>query len=152
MGRNAMIKTQLTRDDAFKILELGKQIHDESRFHTTDFDAEKCWSVLDATVRFPNKFFIAYDDQFKGFIIMAIQEHYWSHHKWASDLVIYVVPEHRGSSLAFRLVKAAEKWATECGAQEMTILHNTEINTDAGVQFFNGVGYRTVGNILTKDL
>lgn len=146
-----MIKTELTPEDALEILKLGEQLHNESRFNETIFDKAKCWNVLGATIKFPSKFFIAYDDQFKGFILMQIQEHYWGHHRWASDLAVYVAPEYRGTSLAYRLVKKAEEWAKQVGANEMTILHNTEINTEDGTRFFNGVGYRTAGHILTKE-
>lgn len=147
-----MIKTQLTREDALQILELGRQLHAESRFNEQPYDEQRCWTVLDATVRFPEKFFIAYDDSFKGFIIMHMQEHYWSGHKWATDFCLYVAPEKRGSMMAYRLEKAAEKWAKEKGAREMTIFHNTGINMEDAPAIFNRLGFNTAGYIFTKEL
>jgi GNAT superfamily N-acetyltransferase len=146
-----MIKTQLSRNDALEILELGRQLHQESQFKDSPYDDRRCWGVLEATLRFPEKFFIAYDDGYNGFILMQIQEHYWSGHKWAVDFGLYVVPEKRGTPLAYRLVQAAERWAKANDAKEMTIYHNTGIDTDKAVQFFNKVGYRTAGHILTKE-
>lgn len=147
-----MIKTQLTTEDALKILEIGRQLHQESQFKDTPYDEQRCWNVLDSTVRYPEKFFIAYDSEFRGMIIMNMQQHYWSGHKWATDFCLYVAPEMRGTTLAFRLEKAAEKWAKENGAVEMTIFHNTGINMENAPEIFNRLGFKTSGYIFTKEL
>lgn len=147
-----MIKTQLTREDALRILEMGKIFHQESQFKDEPFNAEKCWTLLDSTLRYPDQRFIAYDDQFRGFIIMGINEHFFSPVKKAEDFCLYIDPEHRGGSLAPRLIQAAEEWATSKGAIDMTIYHNTGINMEKAQGFFNRSGYETKGYIFTKEL
>ncbi len=147
-----MIKTQLNREDALRILEMGKTFHQESQFKDEPFDAEKCWMLLDSTTRYPDKRFIAYDDEFHGFIIMGINEHFFSPVKKAEDFCLYIDPEHRGGSLAPRLIKAAEDWSKANGAVDITIYHNTGINTEKAKGFFNKSGYDTAGYIFTKEL
>lgn len=147
-----MIKTNLTREDALVILELGKRLHQESHFSDEPYDNERCWAVLDSTVRFPTKRFIAYDDQFRGFIIMGINEHYFSGAKRSEDFALYIAPEHRGGSLVLRLVHAAEDWSRANGAASMTIYHNTGIQTDKAPQLFEKLGYNLDGYIFTKEL
>lgn len=147
-----MIKTQLNREDALRILELGKQLHDESHFRSEPYDSERCWNLLDATVRFPDKRFIAYDAEFRGFILMGINEHYFSGVKRSEDFALWIAPEHRGGLLAPRLIKQAEQWSKDNGAVSMTIYHNTGINTEKAPALFNKLGYDTAGYIFTKEL
>ena len=147
-----MIKTQLTREDALQILEVGRALHAESKYKDQPYDAERCWAVLDATVRFPERYFIAYDEEFRGFILMHMAPHFFNGYKEASDLSLFVAPEHRNGLLAPKLIKAAEQWAQEYGAHEMTIYHNTGINTEKAEGFFNKSGYKTAGYIFTKEL
>lgn len=147
-----MIKTQLDRDGALKILELGEKLKNESQFRNEPYDSERVWQLLDATVRFPNQRFIAYDDEFRGFIIMGINEHYFSGIKRAEDFALWIAPEHRGGTLVLRLLRAAEEWAEKNGATSMTIYHNTGIQTDKSPRLFNKLGYDTAGYIFTKEL
>jgi len=147
-----MIKIQLTRDDAFKILELGKQLHQESRFSSEPFSADKCWGVLDGTLRYPDKFFIAYDDQFHGFILMHMGTEFFNDVKRASDLSVYIQPEFRGTSLFVKLIKSAEKWAKENGAVDLTINHNTGIDIEKATSSFVKLGYSEKGRIFSKEL
>lgn len=147
-----MIKTKVNREDAQKIVEIGHEFMKEGRFRDHTYDPEGVWRILDATVRVPSKFFVAYDSEFRGLALMGISQHYFSTYKWATDFAFFVAPEHRGGTLAVRLLREAEKWAKENGASEITILHNTGINTDKAGRFFNGVGYETKGHIFTKDL
>src|ERR1700743_2057968 len=122
-----MIKTKLTREDALQIIELGRELHKESRFAAEPYNEQKCWTALDGTLRFPDKVFIAYDDQFRGFALILIGTEFFNEVKRASDMAVYIKPEFRGSSLFIKLITAAEKWAKENGAIDLTINHNTGI-------------------------
>lgn len=146
-----MILHKLTKDTALKILELGQQLHAESKYHDSEYNKERCWAILEATQTNPN-LFIAFDAEFKGFIIIQLSTHYFSGELWAADLAFYIKPEYRNGTLSKRLLDSAEKWAKEKGATELTIYHNTGINTDKAQGFFNRVGYNTAGYIFTKDL
>lgn len=147
-----MIKTKLTLEDALEIIKVGEELKNESRFRNHKYDPVGVEQILACTIRSPDKFFIAYDDQFRGLILMGIREHYFSDYKIAGDFAFFVKPEYRGSTLAVRLLREAERWAKENGANEMTILHNTGINTDQASRFFNGIGYETQGHIFSKEL
>lgn len=147
-----MIKTKLTLEDAQSIINLGEELKNESRFREHTYNPVGVEQILAATVKAPDKFFIAYDDQFRGLILMGIREHYFSTYKQAGDFAFFVKAEHRGSTLAVRLLQEAEKWAKEQGAHDMTILHNTGINMDQASRFFNRIGYGTQGQIFSKEL
>lgn len=147
-----MIKTKLDEIDIYPLIQLGKELFQESRFNNHEFDPVGIEQILRATLRVPDKCFIAYDDSYRGVILMGMSKHYFSDCKWATDFAFYVLPEYRGSSLASELIQRAEDWATENGASEITILHNTGIKTESAKRFFNGVGYETNGLIFSKEL
>lgn len=123
----------------------------EGRFHGHDYRVDKIVSALEATIQYPDQYFIAYDSEFRGLALMAISEHYFSSYKWVCDLAFFVKPEARGGLLACRLLKAVEKWGRSQGAHEVTILHNTGID-DGSTKFFNGLGYQTKGHIFSKEI
>ena len=136
---------------AKQIIELGRMLHNESKFKDTPFNEEKCWNVLNATQTNPN-YFISFDEKFRGFIIMQATTHYFNGNVWTADLAFYVKPEFRGTPVGIELLKEAEKWSKSIDAKEMTIFHNTGIKTEQSERFFNRNGFKTAGYIFTKDL
>lgn len=147
-----MIKTQLTESDTYTLIQLGYEFMKEGRFKDHDYNPDKVLQLLEATIRAPQKFFVAFDENHRGVILLGMSQHYFSSYKWATDFAFFVAPEHRGGLLGRRLLKEGERWAKENGASELTILHNTGIKTDTAARFFNGAGYETKGHIFTKEL
>jgi len=147
-----MIKTVLTREDAQEIMKLGRRLHQESRFKDQEFDALRCWLVLEQTLQQPDKYFIAFDSEYRGFILMAMTEEFFSGSKWAGDRCLYIAPEHRGGSLVVRLLNAAQDWAKANGAKEMVIIHNTGIDMEKAPKLFNKLGFDMKGYICAKEI
>lgn len=146
-----MILNNLDVESGTEIIKLGYDLHQESKYRATPYNEDRCWAVLNATQN-NDKFFIAYDDKFRGFLILQATAHYFSGELWTADLAFYVAPEFRGTSLGVKLLKAGEEWSKKIGATEMTIFHNTGIRIDKSESFFNRIGYTTAGYIFTKDL
>lgn len=142
----------LDNESAAKIIQLGYELHQESKFRDTPFIELNCWNILSKTQQEPQKFFLAYDEDFRGFIIMQATVHYFSGEIWTADLAYYVKPEYRGTEVSPNLLKAAQEWSKSIGAKEMTIFHNTGIKTESSERFFNKNGFTTAGYIFTKEL
>ena len=147
-----MIKTKLTREDALKIIELGRILHKESQFRDTKFDVEGCWFLLEATLKSPTKFFIGYDDQFRGMIILQISVNFFSGEKWAGDQVFFVAPEARNKGLADELLEAGRSWAKDNDAKELTIIHNTGIGLDWSDEYYSKRGFKLTGKVYSEEL
>lgn len=143
------IKTVIDREDALELLKIGEQFMKESRFGNGTYNAEKVWTILDATLRYPDRYFIAYDSDFRGLILLMISEHYFSTDRFCSDLAFFVTPEARGSTLGPRLLKEGIKWAEGCGVKEFTIFHNAGFPL---TKFYEGMGLPKVGEIFSKDM
>jgi len=147
-----MIKTRLTREDALKILELGKALHQESQFRESKFDAERCWALLDSTLLYPDRVFIGYDEEFRGMIILQMSTNFFSGEKWAGDQVFFVAPEARKQGLADELLAAGKKWAKDNGAEELTIIHNAGIGLDWSDQYYSKRGFKLSGKVYSISL
>lgn len=65
----------------------------------------------------------------------------WSPLTVASDLLFYVKPECRGTTVALRLVKAYKEWAEELGCHEVRLSTASGINTERVGQFYERLGF-----------
>ena len=73
--------------------------------------------------------------------------------KAASDLLLYVKPEKRGTPIAMRLVKMYEKWAKDQNVDYLMIGQSTAIgNMDRVGKFYEKLGFQITGFNLTKGL
>jgi GNAT superfamily N-acetyltransferase len=147
-----MIKTQLTREDALQVLALGKMLHEESQYSDRPFNAERIWSILDATLQRPDTYFIVYDDQFRGLLLMQMSTEFFSGEKWVGDLAFYVAPEARKQGLADELLAVGKKWAKDNGALDLTIIHNAGIGLEQADHYYLKRGFKLSGKVYSTPL
>lgn len=152
-----MIHTELNREDALVLLQMGKDLFDESHFSEDEtFNPQRVWTIFELTLKMPNKFFICYDKTEDGIIrggfLAQATTHYFSDELFATDMAVFIRPEYRGSTTFFKLLRAAETWARQIGAGKFRLSHNTGINTESGLRTFERAGYKRDGYILTKEL
>lgn len=97
--------------------------------------------------------FIAIEDnKIIGFISGLFSEYFFSNRKQVSDLGFFVLPEFRGSRAALKLVKSLENWAKEMGADDLHLGQTTAVEMDKTRQFYERLGYKTVGFNTVKKL
>ena len=92
------------------------------------------------------------NDKIVGFIAAMLHEYFFSNRKRVSDLGFYVLPEHRGSRAAIKLVKSLETWAKQTGADDLHLGQTTAVEIDKTRQFYERLGYKTVGFNTIKHL
>lgn len=92
------------------------------------------------------------DDKIIGFISGLFSEYFFSNRKQVSDLGFFVLPEFRGSRAALKLVKSLENWAKEMGADDLHLGQTTAVEMDKTRQFYERLGYKTVGFNTVKHL
>ena len=141
------------------LLAMGRALHAESpRYRAESYDDAKVQALTerltgpdapeDATV-----FVATIGGAVVGVFGVYIAESWYGHDRKASDLTVYVMPEHRGSSAFLRLLRAAEAWAVSRGAVEMSIGVSTSIHTDKTVRAYERSGYTlSPTRILNKTL
>lgn len=141
-----------TPEDFPRIMEMGHAMHKESpRFQKFSFDDEKCRKLFDELVNQGGVFLAVLGEEIVGMFVGMIHEHYFSSELTASDLALYVVPEHRGGSAAVRLIKAFEGWAFAHEARCMTLSSNTKVDTEKAMALFGKMGYEYCGGVTYKE-
>jgi GNAT superfamily N-acetyltransferase len=147
-----MIKTYLDPDDLEKVLDLGYKFHQESQYKDLSYDIPKITNILMATISIPTRFFIAYDAEFKGLILLQMSTQFFSASKWAGDQAFYVVPEARKSGLGHDLLEVGYQWACDNDADDFVILHNAGIGLETAQKFYEKEGFKLSGMIFNKKV
>jgi len=130
------------------VLRLALSMQRESDYAAVPFDIEQtARSVLGMVVRSPRGFgVVAYDDGKPiGMICGGLAPYVFSKGALASDYAWYVLPEHRGSSTAVRLLRMFREWATESGATELYMGITTNVEADRTGQLLQRLGFEHVG-------
>ncbi len=82
-----------------------------------------------------------------GFIWAFCGQHLpWSQDLIASDVIHYVLPEHRGKLVGYRLLKAYRDWAVAKGAKVVNLSVASGITTDRTVKLFERLGFQPIAN------
>ena len=68
------------------------------------------------------------------------------------DRVYYVLPEHRGSSAAFKLILAFRRWAESKGASELSINMSVAIDMPRFNKLMNHLGFNCCGSNFAMTL
>lgn len=92
------------------------------------------------------------DDGLIAFMVGAVSETFLNEERNAYEKALFVLPEHRGGSVAFRLVRNFEAWAIECGAVKIWLGQSVGQNQDSTLRFFERLGYQRQGFITCKTL
>jgi GNAT superfamily N-acetyltransferase len=90
-------------------------------------------------------------DTCHGFVIGSLADYGFADARFAYDRLLYVAPTMRGSVAARMLIGAFETWARDNGAQRVLLGVTTGVHTERTEQFYNKLGYATVGRLTMKE-
>ena len=137
----------------WRVEELAPSIHAETRYADTPLDVDKLKLWYDSQFNYDGVvvFFALEDNKTVGIGAFMCHPHYWCDVMIASDLMVYVIPERRGSTAAYRLIKAYEKWAVEFGASEITLGISSGINVERTSKFYQTLGFECEAVMFKKE-
>ena len=140
-------------DEFDRLSVLLADAHQESRYRRYDLDFDKCRQLFEQ--QFVNGNIICFvavkDEEIAGFGGFLVTPHFFGNDLVAGDFMVSVTPEHRGSSAAFRLLKAYEKWATSLNVVEITLGISTGINVAETSSLYERLGYQREAISFRKD-
>ena len=126
-----------------QLFALIEQMVSESVFSFAPPSRKKIQALLDYS---KSAGFLAFkDDKCIGFVAAVINEFFFSEYERATDLGFYILPEHRGGTTAFKLLKTVENWAKEMGVKEIFMGHSVGGNIEGMKKFYQHNGYRIGG-------
>jgi GNAT superfamily N-acetyltransferase len=145
-----LIVEELTLSRLEEFLNIVTKMVTEAEFSYAKLEKHKILQLY----KNPNAIaFLAIDnDKIVGFMAAMLHEYFFSSRKRVSDLGLYVLPEYRGSRAALKLVKSLETWAKQTGADDLHLGQTTAVDIDKTRQFYERLGYKTVGFNTIKHL
>ena len=139
-------------DDIMSLIMLGREMHKESpRFRDMDYDEDKLMHLGLGLAEQGGIFIAEKDDKPVGMVLGMVTEHFFGHDLMATDLAFYVHPDHRGGTLAVRMLKKFEAWAFSLGAKVISVGVSTEVGSERTGQLYERLGYRITGCLAVKE-
>jgi len=69
-----------------------------------------------------------------------------------NDDLLFVKASHRGGTVAIRMVRGLERWASARGAREVFLGVSTGIAVERTGRLYQRLGFRHVGGVYSKQL
>lgn len=133
---------------------MGAAMHAESpRFRTMPYSEEKVYNTAMCllTRQLEGGILVAESgDIIVGMMSFVVGEQFFGPARYASDLVVYVRPEHRGGSAFVKLIRAFERWADEFGVCEKLLGVSTMVHPEKTIAAMERLGYAVYGGCLRK--
>lgn len=92
------------------------------------------------------------DGEIVGFMVGYLSEALLNHEVNAYEQGLYVAPEHRGATIAVRLVREFEAWARARGAKNVWLSQSVGHKQEQTLHFFERLGYERQGFVTCKTL
>jgi GNAT superfamily N-acetyltransferase len=142
-------------EDVDQCVELGKLMWAESPvFSSHELDTDKFKSLAGMCLH-DDAFmgFVAiHDDRVVGFWAGSIQSFWYSDDRIIRDFVFYVDLNFRGTSAAYRLIRAVEMWAKSSGVSEIGIGLSSLVDIEKTTCFFDRMGYSKQIIVFNKNV
>ena len=142
-----------TPADLSAIVDMGHQMHLESRFKALPYSHDKVRNIFAQLIDGKGFAMVAEKDgELIGVMGAVVMELWFSTVKVAQDFGLYIRPENRGGMDAVRLLKAYEAWAkAQCAmAAEMGI--NTGVKVEETGRLLGLLGYTQVATLHSKEI
>jgi GNAT superfamily N-acetyltransferase len=131
------------------VIGLAMKMQQESDFKTVPFDVDQIAnSIMRMVVDNPRGFgVVAYTDdgQPVGMLAGGLSYYMFSRGSVANDYAWFVLPEHRGSRAALKMLNMFKSWARDNGATELYIGITSDITKDRTGQMLERIGFDHVG-------
>jgi GNAT superfamily N-acetyltransferase len=148
---------KITIEDIPEIVKIGRLMHDESSYRDFFYSDGVCSELIKIWLEKEDMYFLMCeekDGEIRGCIICCLVPHMYGDGRdlVASDLIVYVKPEYRGSSIFLKMVMLYESWAKKNGAKRICLAHSCEINDDKTDKIYQKLGYKYFAKAFKKGL
>jgi GNAT superfamily N-acetyltransferase len=136
------------------LLLLGGEMHSESDFSPFAFSPDYVRKMEEVVLSSSDRFcFVAETDEgIAGTFVGGVQEFFFGPDRYGFDFLLYVRPQWRGSSAAYRLVLAATAFCRNAGAKQLRFGVSTGINPADADRFYRKLGFVNGGALYTRML
>lgn len=138
--------------DADELVNMAYAMHKESLYCKLDFNTEICYTLFFEWIQNESFFMICdeKDGKIRGsFIARLVLYPYGKNDIIAKDIMLYVKPKYRGTSIAVRMIAEYEKWAEKNNAKRICLEHSCGMNLD---RMFKGLGFEPYAKTFKKGV
>lgn len=158
--RVALIKPLTLRDftpaDVDDMIELGQEMHEESRFRDLPYDPLRLRALGSEIQKRPFKYFAKTvrnsDDELYGMMVGSTVFYFFCEEVYATDMAVYVKKSKRGGAAALMLLRSFFEWAAMVEAKEVLLGTNTLINPEATEKLYGRLGMERVGSLWSRRI
>ena len=142
------------KQDLPVMISMGYDMQMESDYSGLDYDPSKLfdlgYSMVFGGRRSVNAWVYIKDDEIVGMMVGTCVPHFFGSDKVATELLLYIDPEHRGGLAAARMIKSFVRWAQAQDAKEILVGSSTGIHPRKTGAIYKALGFSEVGPILKK--
>lgn len=147
--------TRLHRiDDLAALFDMAIAAAAEGQYKHYPFNDKKFWQLAELATFTEEVFCVVAEaaGTLRGFLLGYVTEHHFIDVTYAADIAFYVAPKFRGRSVGAALVREYEVQARLRGAQQTWLGASSGIEPMRTLEFYNSLGYATVGGLAIKSL
>jgi len=144
----------MTEKDIPKLVEMGAKAHMESQYKGMKFIPEKFRSFLCQFIG--NVYLLCIvavkDEEIIGAMAGQVDETYFSNELTASDLFVYISPEHRGSRAFYLLCSEYIAWARQKQGRMIFLANTYGYESEKVGDIYQRIGFEQIGGIYRQEV
>ena len=147
-----MTVARLTPSDFDEVCGILREAHAESKYRSRPYDDVRAHQVIRAFLHSPKVFArgLFKDGQLVGLMLGEVTDScWWSRELVAASLLIYVLPQHRGTG--WLLLRSFLRWAKQSGAARANVGVTAGIKDALAGYIMNRVGLEASGIAFEKE-
>lgn len=137
--------------DLVRLAEIGAVLHSESEhFQRCRYASGKVQSFLGVLMQSADGLVLVVekDGIVIGGIAAMVAEQWYSFDRIATDVSVFILPEHRGGTAPARLLNAYREWAESRGAVYALAGISTSVTVERTQALYEALGARYVGPMM----
>ena len=133
-----------TTEDLIPVFKLFLAMHQETDFRNITLDPEKTLHGANAYINSGTMFVVDDGSQIVGMMAGCKRDPWFSQEQYASEELLYVSPEYRGTRAAYLLLKAFMGWAESEGVSHIRAGVSTGTG-DSAERLYEHFGMKRMG-------
>jgi len=143
---------EATHEDLERLLVLGYEMHQESRYKTMQYNLEKVAEFFTIAIDKPEwlALVVEIDGQVVGGFVGYAMPQWFSDDLFAGDNALFIEQRHRGGTAAARLIKKFSEWALSKGVKpgNISLGITTGVHMNKTQSLYEKLGLEQTGVIL----
>ncbi len=143
-------------EDSSTVLALGERMYAESRFACYPMNRAKTSAAIEMLISNASAGCVLLAEHARhgaiGMLAGYVTDYFFADVRVAQDKWFYVLPAHRGSSAALKLMIAFRRWAENRQASELCIAMSVDIEQERFARFMRHLSFRSCGSNFVLSL